>query len=99
MSLLLAGCLGRPEASSNPGAQQEADNLIQPWYICTATSFGRLRKVVPDPNMAMEQAFAACATEESRVRAYAGLNRIHPQMIDALIVHHKTKMKNAFLAA
>lgn len=50
-----------------------------------------------DRSQAAEQAFAACATEERFILALAALNRISPQMAEAVLLKRKLDLKRQFV--
>ena len=65
-------------------AQKEDDRkevgrqLTDAYFSCVRTSFASQRPTMVDRNMAMDQAFAVCQTEESKLEAFE-----NPQHLDA----------------
>ena len=57
-------------------AEKEADTkamgrqLTDAYYSCVRTSFASQRPTMVDPNMAIDQAFMVCKTEESKLQAF-----------------------------
>jgi hypothetical protein len=57
-------------------AEKEADTkamerqLTEAYYSCVRTSFTSQRPTMVDRNMAIEQAFTVCKTEESKLQAF-----------------------------
>ena len=55
-------------------AEKEADTKVmgrQPaYYSCVRTSFASQRPTMVDRNMAIDQAFMVCKTEESKLQAF-----------------------------
>ena len=71
-------------ASCSQIAQKEDDSravarqLTDAYYSCVRTSFASQRPTMVDRNMAVDQAFAVCQTEESKLEAFE-----NPQHLDA----------------
>ena len=70
-------------ASCSQIAQKEDDRkevgrqLTDAYYSCVRTSFASQRPTMVDRNMAIDQAFAVCQTEESKLEAFE-----NPQHLD-----------------
>lgn len=73
--------------------------IVKAWQDCTFSSFASQSKTTPDPNLAAEQAFVACNTEEMRVRAAFGAGIGFPildQNAQSLIIRRKAELKRSF---
>ena len=55
-------------ASCSQIAQKEEDRKA--YYSCVRTSFASQRPTMVDRNMAMDQAFTVCKTEEGKLQAF-----------------------------
>ena len=78
-------------ASCSQIAQKEDDSkavarqLTDAYYSCVRTSFASQRPTMVDRNMALEQAFAVCQTEESKLGAFE-----NPQNLNVNARHRNT---------
>jgi hypothetical protein len=72
---IAAGCsqIAQKEDDSKAVARQ----LTDAYYSCVRTSFASQRPTMVDRNMAVDQAFAVCRTEESKLEAFE-----NPQHLD-----------------
>ena len=88
-------------ASCSQIAQKEDDRkevgrqLTDAYYSCVRTSFASQRPTMVDRNMAIDQAFAVCKTEESKLEAFE-----NPQHLDgstAGIARRRNTLKEELL--
>jgi len=88
-------------ASCSQIAQKEDDRkevgrqLADAYYSCVRTSFASQRPTMVDRNMAIDQAFAVCQTEESKLEAFE-----NPQHLDgstAGIARRRNTLKEELL--
>jgi hypothetical protein len=68
-----AGCSSeRPQKESD--RKEIAQQLTAAYYSCVRTSFASQLPTMVDRNMAIDQAFMVCQTEESKLHAFENLN-------------------------
>src|SRR4051812_2224388 len=85
-------------ASCSQLAQKEDDGkemarqLTDAYYSCVRTSFASQRPTMVDRNMAIDQAFTVCRTEESKLEAFE-----NPQNLNAGISRHRNALKEELL--
>ena len=88
-------------ASCSQIAQKEDDRkevgrqLTDAYYSCVRTSFASQRPTMVDRNMAIDQAFAVCQTEESKLEAFE--NPQHLDVSTAGIERHRNTLKEELL--
>ena len=88
-------------ASCSQIAQKEDDRkevarqLTDAYYSCVRTSFASQRPTMVDRNMAIDQAFAVCQTEESKLGAFE--NPQHLDVSTAGIARHRNTLKDELL--
>jgi hypothetical protein len=84
-------------------AQKEADRkemgrqLTADYYSCVRTSFGSQRPTMVDRNMAIDQAFMVCQTEESKLRTFENALSDNPNVSNAAISAHRNTLKEELL--
>ena len=82
-------------------AQKEDDRkevgrqLTDAYYSCVRTSFASQRPTMVDRNMAIDQAFAVCQTEESKLAAFE--NPQHLDVSTAGSARHRNTLKDELL--
>ena len=82
-----AGCSSeRPQKESD--RKEIAQQLTSAYYSCVRTSFGSQLPTMVDRNMAIDQAFKVCQTEESKLHAFENLN-----VSNAAISAHRNTLK------
>ena len=64
-------------AQKGDDTKEMGRQLTEAYYSCVRTSFASQRPTMVDRNMALEQAFAVCQTEESKLEAFE-----NPQHLD-----------------
>ena len=88
-------------ASCSQIAQKEDDSkavarqLTDAYYSCVRTSFASQRPTMVDRNMAVDQAFAVCQTEESKLEAFE--NPQHLDVRNAGISRRRNTLKEELL--
>jgi methylthioribose-1-phosphate isomerase len=88
-------------ASCSQIAQKEDDRkevgrqLTDAYYSCVRTSFASQRPTMVDRNMAIDQAFAVCQTEESKLEAFE--NPQHLDVSTAGISRRRNTLKEELL--
>ena len=88
-------------ASCSQIAQKEDDRkevgrqLADAYYSCVRTSFASQRPTMVDRNMAIDQAFAVCQTEESKLEAFE--NPQHLDVSKAGISRRRNTLKEELL--
>ena len=87
-------------ASCSQIAQKEEDRevgrqLTDAYYSCIRTSFASQRPTMVDRNMAIDQAFAVCQTEESKLEAFE--NPQHLDVSTAGIERRRNTLKEELL--
>jgi hypothetical protein len=88
-------------ASCSQIAQKEDDRkevgrqLTDAYYSCVRTSFASQRPTMVDRNMAIDQAFAVCKTEESKLEAFE--NPQHLDVSTAGIERRRNTLKEELL--
>jgi hypothetical protein len=92
------------EATRKQAEQAEADrnaaiqkNLIAPYDSCVRASAAQQLRINPDRNLAVENAFIACTTEEGRIRAHFRLTGSNPAVIDAAMLKRRAMLKQALV--
>ena len=64
-------------AQKGDDTKEMGRQLTEAYYSCVRTSFASQRPTMVDRNMALEQSFAVCQTEESKLEAFE-----NPQHLD-----------------
>jgi hypothetical protein len=81
--------------------QSALQGMIAAYYTCVRTSAKAQMFDVRDKNLAVEQAFLACQTEEARIRTWSQLT--YPgattELVNAVMIRHKTALKHELTAA
>ena len=81
-------------------AEKEADTkamerqLTEAYYSCVRTSFTSQRPTMVDRNMALDQSFAVCQTEESKLAAFENPQNLN---VNAGISRHRNTLKEELL--
>jgi hypothetical protein len=90
-ALSAAGCSSdRPQKESD--RKEIAQQLTSAYYSCVRTSFASQLPTMIDRNMAIDQAFVVCQTEESKLQAFENLN-----VSNAAISTHRNTLKEELL--
>jgi hypothetical protein len=89
---------------SSERAQKEAERnkemgrqLTAGYYSCVRTSFASQLPTMVDRNMAIDQAFMVCRTEESKLRAFEDTLSENPNVSNAAISAHRNTLKEELL--
>ena len=69
--------------------------LTAAYYSCVRTSFASQRPTMVDRNMAMDQAFMVCQSEESKLQAFEKSLSGNPNVSNAAI--HRNALKEELL--
>ena len=84
-------------ASCSQLAQKDEDRkemgrqLAEAYYSCVRTSFASQRPTMVDRNMAIDQAFTVCKTEEGKLQAFE--NASESQSNNSAILAHRNKLR------
>jgi hypothetical protein len=87
---VLAVLAGGPCAAQPFDIQQ---NLVAPHEACIRRSAAAQMRMTTDRDLAVENAFLACATEEGRIRTYFILRGVSPEKVEAVILQRKMILK------
>ena len=82
-------------AQKGDDTKEMGRQLTEAYYSCVRTSFASQRPTMVDRNMALEQAFAVCQTEESKLEAFE--NPQHLNDSTAGIARHRNTLKDELL--
>jgi hypothetical protein len=84
------GCSSeRPQ--KEPERKEIAQQLTSAYYTCVRTSFTSQLPTMVDRNMAIDQAFKVCQTEESKLQTFE--NALSENVSNAAISAHRTRSK------
>jgi hypothetical protein len=84
---------------SSERPQKEAESkeigrqLTATYYSCVRTSFASQLPTMVDRNMAMDQAFMVCQTEEAKLQAFENTLTGNPNVGSAAMSVHRNKLK------
>ena len=84
---------------SSERPQKEAENkeigrqLTASYYSCVRTSFASQLPTMVDRNMAMDQAFMVCQTEEAKLQAFENTLSRNANVSSAPMSVHRNKLK------
>ena len=85
-------------ASCSQLAQKDEDRkemgrqLADAYYSCVRTSFASQRPTMVDRNMAMDQAFTVCKTEEEKLQTFENA-LLESQSNNSAILAHRNKLR------
>ena len=91
--LIAAGC--SQIAQKEDDRKEVGRQLADAYYSCVRTSFASQRPTMVDRNMAIDQAFAVCQTEESKLEAFE--NPQHLDVRNAGISRRRNTLKEELL--
>lgn len=91
--LIAAGC--SQIAQKEDDRKEVGRQLTDAYYSCVRTSFASQRPTMVDRNMAIDQAFAVCQTEESKLEAFE--NPQHLDVSTAGISRRRNTLKEELL--
>src|SRR3954468_12590883 len=81
------------ELSQNEAERKDiGQQLTAAYYTCVRTSFASQLPTMVDRNMAIDQAFMVCQTEESKLHAFENLN-----VGNVAISNHRNRLKEELL--
>ena len=95
IALLLIAASCSQIAQKEDDRKEVARQLTDAYYSCVRTSFASQRPTMVDRNMAIDQAFAVCQTEESKLEAFE--NPQHLNDSTAGIARHRNTLKDELL--
>jgi hypothetical protein len=80
-------------AAQEPARLTEFKALLTEYKHCVGNATVALRGKVPDKNLLIEQAFAACATEEAALAAVTVFLTGNPQFANMVLQTQKLRLK------
>jgi hypothetical protein len=83
----------KEEAERKKAAQQ----ATSAYYSCVRTSFASQLPTMVDRNMAIDQAFLVCKTEESKLHAFENTLSGNPNVSNAAMSSHRNALKEELL--
>ncbi len=87
-----AGC--SQLAQKDDDRKEMGRQLTEAYYSCVRTSFASQRPTMVDRNMALEQSFAVCQTEQSKLEAFENAQSLN---VNAGISRHRNTLKEELL--
>jgi thiamine biosynthesis lipoprotein ApbE len=88
-----AGCSAE-RAQQDSESMEMGRQLTTAYYSCVRTSFASQLPTMVDRNMAIDQAFMVCRTEESKLQAFENTLSENPNVSNAA---HRNKLKEELL--
>jgi hypothetical protein len=85
----------RPQKESD--RKEISQQLAAAYYSCVRTSFASQLPTMVDRNMAIDQAFMVCQTEESKLRAFEDTLSENPNVSNAAMSAHRNTLKEELL--
>jgi hypothetical protein len=67
--------------------------LAEAYYSCVRTSFASQRPTMVDRNMAIDQAFTVCKTEEGKLQAFENAPAESQNNSNSAILAHRNKLR------
>jgi hypothetical protein len=98
--LFIAFALVEASCSSERAQKEAAERkdmgrqLTESYYSCVRTSFASQLPTMVDRNMAIDQAFMVCRTEESKLQAFENTLSEHPSVSNAA---HRNTLREELL--
>lgn len=90
----LAGASCSGELAQKQSERDEmARQLTAEYYSCVRASFASQLRTMVDRNMAIDQAFMVCKTEESKLQAFQNTLSENPNASNATMVAHRNMLK------
>jgi thiamine biosynthesis lipoprotein ApbE len=87
---------------SSERPQKEAEGkeigrqLTASYYSCVRTSFASQLPTMVDRNMAMDQAFMVCQSEEAKLQAFENTLSGNPNVSSAAMSVHRNRLREEF---
>ncbi len=78
-------------AQKDEDRKEMGRQLAEAYYSCVRTSFASQRPTMVDRNMAIDQAFTVCKTEEGKLQAFE--NASESQSNNSAILAHRNKLR------
>jgi thiamine biosynthesis lipoprotein ApbE len=100
---LIAFASAAASCSSEHAQKEEAERkgmgrqLTAAYYSCVRTSFASQLPTMVDRNMAIDQAFMVCQTEESKLQAFENTLSENPNVSNAAMSAHRNTLKEELL--
>jgi thiamine biosynthesis lipoprotein ApbE len=88
-----SGELAQKDSERNEMGRQ----LTAEYYSCVRTSFASQLRTMVDRNMAIDQAFMVCKTEESKLQAFENTLSENPNVSNEAIAAHRNVLKEEHL--
>ena len=88
--LITTGC--SQIAQKNEEGKEIGRRLAEAYYSCVRTSFASQRPTMVDRNMAIDQAFTVCQTEEGKLQTFENA-RSESQSSSNSILAHRNKLR------
>jgi hypothetical protein len=95
-ALAAASCSG-DRAQKEAERKEMGRQLTATYYSCVRTSFASQLPTMVDRNMAIDQAFMVCRTEESKLQAFENTLSENPNVSNAAISAHRNSLKQELL--
>jgi hypothetical protein len=92
VALAGANCSGEL-AQKEPERNEMGRQLTAEYYSCVRTSFASQLRTMVDRNMAIDQAFMVCKTEESKLQALESTLSESPTASNAAMLAHRNMLK------
>ena len=93
-----AGSCSSERAQKEAAERKEMGRqLTAAYYSCVQTSFASQLPTMVDRNMAIDQAFMVCQTEESKLRAFEDTLSENPNVSNAAMSAHRNTLKEDLL--
>ena len=88
-----ASCSSERSQKEAAERKEMGRQLTTAYYSCVRTSFASQLPTMVDRNMAMNQAFMVCQTEESKLQAFENTLSESPNVSNAAISAHRNTLK------
>jgi hypothetical protein len=93
-TLAAASCSVSERAQKEEAERKEAARQVTvAYYSCVRTSFASQLPTMVDSNMAIDQAFLVCKTEESKLHALENTLSGNPNVSNAAMSSHRNALK------
>jgi hypothetical protein len=97
-TLAAASCSISKHAQKEEAERKEAARQVtSAYYSCVRTSFASQLPTMVDRNMAIDQAFLVCKTEESKLQALENTLSENPNVSNAAMSSHRNALKEELL--
>jgi hypothetical protein len=97
-TLAAASCSISEHAQKEEAERKEAaQQVTSAYYSCVRTSFASQLPTMVDRNMAIDQAFLVCKTEESKLHAFENTLSGTPNVSNPAMSSHRNALKEELL--